>query len=283
MRTTILTFLLPSISAIQFAPFYEPHFISSDANDTSSSSSLEPTQLLQNGLLKRDGNCPVSFNSCSTLAANYGGACCTVGSHCSIDNGRNIACCPIGALCTGSITAATATTTGGVVIGGGGVGATTTPTTTTATTPTITGTGGVVPNAFFPFPIVQSSYVNAAACSQAYTGCQSNYAACTQNLQGGGFAVTVVAPQGGVTVSPTAQNLGPASATSICSSLSQAACGNFRDTDCSQFGVGTATGGGSFVIGGTSAGAAAARQTMGCVARLGVVAGLGMGVVGQMV
>jgi hypothetical protein len=282
MRTTILTFLLPSISAIQFASFYEPQFISTDANDTSSS--LESPRFQQNELLKRDGNCPVSFNSCSTLAAKYGGACCTVGSHCSIDSGSHIACCPTGALCTGSITVATATTSGGggVIVGGAGATTTPTPTTTTGTTPTITGTGGIVPNAFFPFPIVQSSYVNAAACSQAYTGCQSNYAACTQNLQGGGFAVTVIAPQGGVTVAPTAQNLGPASATSICSSLSQAACGNFRDTDCSQFGVGTATGGGSFIIGGTSAGRAP-RQTMGCIARLGVVAGLGMGVVGQIV
>ncbi|EPE26900.1 hypothetical protein GLAREA_02814 [Glarea lozoyensis ATCC 20868] len=276
MRSTILTFLIPSISALQLAAFYEPHYISNDANDTSS---LEPPPFHNNELLKRDGGCPVQFNSCSTLNANYGGACCTVGSTCSIDGGRNVACCPIGALCTGSITAATATTTGGVIIGGATTsGITNTPATTTGAVPTITSAAGIVANPYFPFPIIQTTFANAAACSQAYSACQGNYAACTANLQGGAFGVTVVAPQGGVTVAPTAQNLGPAAATSICSSLSQAACMNLAEGNCAQYGG--ATTGGSFVVGGSAN--AAPRQTAGCVAAMGVMAGLGMGVVGRM-
>jgi hypothetical protein len=73
-------------------------------------------------------------------------------------------------------------------------------------------------------------------------------------------------------VAPTAgQNLGTASATSICSSLSSAACYNLQSTNCAQFASG-------FVVA-TSAGMGA-RQTMGAMERMGVFAGLGLGVLG---
>jgi hypothetical protein len=93
---SIPLFLLPiAISALQippiFAPFYEAE------------SRLEDS-ILQNGteqrgeveLRRRDGGCPDNFNSCSTLKAAYGGACCTSGSVCTIDQANNVACCAIG-------------------------------------------------------------------------------------------------------------------------------------------------------------------------------------------
>jgi hypothetical protein len=79
-------FLLP-ISALQIpsilAPFYEPHL---DDSLLLSNESLIPTE---HGLLKRDGNCPTGFNSCSTFAAADAGACCTQGSFCTTDHAKN--------------------------------------------------------------------------------------------------------------------------------------------------------------------------------------------------
>ncbi|KAG9232169.1 hypothetical protein BJ875DRAFT_515212 [Amylocarpus encephaloides] len=301
MRTTNIlatTFLLlPSISALQipppiFADFYEPEGISNDTSSTSANENASGHELR-----RRDGNCPVDFNSCSTLDADYGGACCTSGSTCTMDHAKNIACCPLGAVCTGTITAGSATATTGAVGGGGGVvigGSTTattsgavatSPTTATGTSAaTITASPSLVPNAYFPFPIIASSYENSAACVQAYSACQSNYALCQTYLQGGqagSYGVTVNAPQGGVTVPATAQNLGAAQATSVCGGLSASACHGLQASDCGQYG--TATGGGSFLVGeGTANGGQGmrARATMGC---LGMMAGVGWGVMGGMV
>jgi len=110
----------------------------------------------------------------------------------------------------------------------------------------------------------------------AYSDCQSNYAACTAELQGGSFAVTIVAPAGGVTVSPTAQNLNAASATSICSSLYDMACYGIVPSNCNSFGT-------NFVAGQTTAvaGAVTARITGGAYA--GMMVGVGLGIVGQMI
>jgi hypothetical protein len=80
-------FLLP-ISALQIpsilAPFYEPHL---DDSLLLSNESLIPTE---HDLLKRDGNCPTGFNSCSTFAAADAGACCTQGSFCTTDHAKNV-------------------------------------------------------------------------------------------------------------------------------------------------------------------------------------------------
>ncbi|TVY81577.1 hypothetical protein LSUE1_G003404 [Lachnellula suecica] len=277
---TTSLFLLP-IAALQlpsvFAPFYEPSLLISNE-----------TLLVDESheLLKRDGSCPANYGSCSTLNAKYGGACCTAGSICTTDKAKNIACCPTGASCTGTLTqAASATTTGsgtGIVLGGTtGTGSTTTATTTTTgATATIPGAASYVTNQYFPFPIIATSYSNSAACNSAFQACQTNYAACTADLAGGGsgFAVTIVAPAGGVTVSPTIQSLGAASATSICSSLSSEACYNIQSSNCAQFGDGS---GGSFVVSSTKN--AAARQTVGCMAAAGMMAGVGLGIAGQMV
>lgn len=77
---------------------------------------------------------------------------------------------------------------------------------------------------------------------------------------------------GGVTAAPTMANVGSASATSICSSLSAEACYNIQSDNCAQFGSGTESGGQFIVATGTNGGS---RPTMGCVAA-GVVAGLGL-------
>lgn len=186
-------------------------------------------------------------------------------------------CCPTGATCTGTIGLQTATTTGIAVLGTG----TATTTTTTSSGATITATPSYVSNTYFPFPIIPVSYINSAACISAYSACQSNYAACTNDLQGNTFGVTIVAPNGaGVTVAPTAQNLGVASATSICSSLSSEACYNISSDSCAVFGTATTTGG-TFVVGTTSN--PAARPTIGCFAAAGMMAGVGLGIAGQLV
>lgn len=272
-------FLLPisiSVSALQIravaAPFYEALL---ETNETLIASSHD--------LLKRDGNCPTNYNSCSTLAAADAGACCTVGSFCTTDGAKNIACCPTGAKCTGTVNIGTATGTGGGAVFGSGTATTTatatgsttstTTTTSTANTATITSAASVVNNVYFPFPYIPTTYSNSAACMVAYSDCQSNYAACTADLDGGGgFAVTIVAPAGGVTVSPTAQNLGASSATSICSSLYNVGCYGIVPSNCANFGAGT-------FVAATGTSAPGSRITAGCYA--GMVAA-GLGIAGQM-
>jgi len=226
-------------------------------------------------LLKRDGNCPDNFNSCSTYAKGNGGACCTVGSVCTKDSGNNIACCPIGAKCTGSVTAGSGTAAGGAVFGSPTT--TGTGTSTSSNTATITsgsGTASYVQNTFFPFPYIPTTYSNSAACNTAYSACQANLAACTNALGGNAFGVTVVAPGGGgVTVTPTAANVGSASASSVCESLSSEACYNIQSGNCAQFGTGS---GGQFVVATKTNMGATARQTGKCMAAAGILAGLGI-------
>ena len=256
----LIPLFLLSASAIQvpslFADFYEPQV----ANETS----------VRNELHKRDGSCPVNFNSCTTLGKKLGGACCTVGSYCTTDRSNNIACCLEGATCTGSLTLASGTA-GGPVLGGGATLPPVSATTTSNPTATITDGASVsyVANAYFPFPYIPTTYANSAACNSAYNACQSNYAACTANLAGNGFGVTVIAPGGGgVTVAPTAVAVGAASATSICSSLSGQACFSIASDSCAVFG------GGSFSNGGDTSAAARPNANMGFFAAAAMVLGI---------
>lgn len=184
-------------------------------------------------LLKRQ-DCPTNYNSCSTLAAADAGSCCSVDSVCSLDNAGNVACCPIGSFCTGTIGTPSSPTA--VVVSASIV---------TATTTAAPSTGAVsyVPNPYFSFPYIPSTFANSASCSAAYSTCASDYAQCTIDLQGGEgrFAVTIVAPGGGITVSaPASTNVGAASATAICSSLSNLACPGTAAT-CSVYAIGTAS------------------------------------------
>ncbi|KAI9051013.1 hypothetical protein LZ554_005121 [Drepanopeziza brunnea f. sp. 'monogermtubi'] len=283
----LLPLLLLPISALQIAPFYEPYAALLSNNESISAADH------RHELRKRNGNCPSDFNSCTTYRDSAGGACCTAGSFCTTDRAQNIACCPTGASCTGSITIATGTPTGpilgittptdGVVFGA----SSSSPTTAAAGAPaTITDPAAsvsYVANAFFPFPYIPRTYVNSAACNSAYQACQTNYAACTAALDGSGsgvgFGVTIVAPNGGITATATVQSLGVASATSICSSLSSVGCYNIVSENCAQFGTGPQLGAGA-------TGNAAARQkpaVKGCYAVAGVVAGVGLGIAGQVI
>ena len=187
-------------------------------------------------------------------------------------------CCPTGAKCTGTVSSGIASL--------GSAAATTTsssgPPPTTAAATSTTGTASIFSNTYFPFPYVPQTYINSAACNSAYLACQSNYAACTHDLQQNSFGVTIVAPNGaGTTVAPTAaQSLPAAAATSICSSLSSVACYDIQSDDCAAFGTATSTGG-DFIVGMTSN--PAARPTVGCMVAVGVVAGVGLGIAGQLV
>ncbi|PQE25872.1 2 iron 2 sulfur cluster binding protein [Rutstroemia sp. NJR-2017a BBW] len=187
-----LTLLLSSSSALQIPslfsppePFYAPFHLDLDSSTTDNSTLLpeENTSPARNNehpdLVKRAttttltrNSCPTSYSPCATHAA----ACCPTSAICSTDSRHNIACCAIGASCTGTVA---------------------TPTRTTAATQT----AQFVSNPYFPFPVLPTSYSNSAACASATDGCAKNYALCTVDLEGGmGGGVTVSAPNGGITV-----------------------------------------------------------------------------------
>ncbi|KAK9770726.1 hypothetical protein SCAR479_12615 [Seiridium cardinale] len=208
---------------------------------------IPPLQYAAAAVERRD-TCPADYISCESQGSAFAGICCANGQYCALDNSNSPACCPSGAVCTG---AATATVTG-----------------------TVTSVS-YVSNAYFAFPSIATSFPNAGACSSAVTACSSNYGACTSDLASGtgGYGVTINVPGGGgVTVQPTHTQLALSSATSICASLSSQACHGLVVSRCATAGT---TGG--FVVG--TANAAAARITgMPCV--VGMVAGVGLGVIG---
>jgi hypothetical protein len=233
----LLLLLIPT-SALQYplmAPFYSP---------------LLATENNPSRLFKRDDNCPVNYNSCTTLSPSDGAACCSQGSTCTLDAASNIACCPTGALCTGVL-----------------------PTAASIPTVTTTDAASTVSNSYFPFPYVATTYSNSLACATASSVCAMNYAACTADLTGG-YAVTIVAPGGGVTVAPEASNVGAAQAASLCSSLSSEACVGVQG-GCATWGAG------SFIVATQTSGNAGARVTG--IIGVGVVAGVGLGFVRGMV
>ncbi|ESZ89803.1 hypothetical protein SBOR_9809 [Sclerotinia borealis F-4128] len=253
LTTTTRALQIPSLLSPP-EPFYAP--ISLDLNISSESSLISNETTFPDTspasskpkveLVKRAGNCPSNFNSCSTFNAADGGACCPTSATCSTDASHNIACCAIGASCTGTVTIS--------------------PTTGTPASVSATVTGAYVSNAYFPFPILPTSYANSAACASATNSCAKNYALCTVDLEGGmGGAVTVSAPNGGVTVAPSTPSggyLGSVSAASVCQSLSSVACAAVESAGCGQFGTKAATTTDSFVIGTNGVGAMIPRPTM---------------------
>jgi hypothetical protein len=210
-------------------------------------------------ILKRDDNCPASYSGCSDQGnANV---CCRSGTTCTVDAAHNIACCPTGAACTGTLGAtATATATGDNNSGGGG-GAQETSTTsgfmfphsTTAGATTTSAslasiTGSTIGGAAYPFIYIPTSFANAATCVSYYSFCQEEYTSCVASL-GGQHGVTVAGGGGGgVTVQGNPALTTAPAAVSICSSLSTRACYGLEEGYCSSFGSATASGG-SFVTG----------------------------------
>lgn len=194
----------------------------------------------------------------------------TLRSLCTTDAAHQIACCTTGAKCTGTLNRPTFTTADDTF-----------PSPAMTTTigsnyedsgPTMT--GSVVNNIYFPFPYSPTTYPDKGACLSALDACHKNYAACTANLEGSNYGVTIVAPAGGITVAPTAHNLGASSATRICSSLSLRACYDIQTSDCNQFG-------GTFAT--PTAVNAMARATMGCLVPAGILGAMGWEIARQVV
>lgn len=181
------------------------------------------------GLLPRQaGNCGSNEVSCAAL--NFPNLCCPSRSTCTYDPLNNPACCPLNAACTGTVNAPTNTPT-----------STVTAIITSAPTP-----GQPVPNAYFPFVYIATSFANSAVCSSAIQGCQAAFGACTSSLGSPAAAgVTVVANNGQVTVLAP---VGVASAETICSSLSSKACYGLQQSQCATL-TAAGTAGGTFVAG----------------------------------
>jgi hypothetical protein len=246
------------------SPFFDASIgdIQSDHNDTQHAIEL----------LKRQGGCSSGYTNCFNLGAP--GLCCKPESVCSADSAGHVGCCPVGAACTGLIGGAT----GGQTPPSGLVFASSTASSTGFTFATTTNSvqaAGVTPstvsNPYYPFPYIATTYTDAAACSAAWTGCQTNSASCTAALGGNGYAVTVAAPNGGVTVEAVTTSLPSSAASSVCSSLSSIGCYGLQVAACAAFGNGNAAG----------ATGAAARVGAGAgVYCMG--AGVAVGIAGQM-
>ena len=207
--------ILPPSSSTLTSPFLSP---------------FEPGSGSGSGLLPRQaGNCGSNEVSCAAL--NFPNLCCPTRSICTYDPLNNPACCPLNAACTGTVNAPTNTPTSSAV----------TATITFAPTP-----GQPVPNAYFPFVYIATSFANSAVCSSALQGCQATFGACTSSLGSPAAAgVTVVANNGQVTVLAP---VGAASAETICSSLSSRACYGLHQSQCATLtAAGTAQG--TFVAG----------------------------------
>ncbi|UPX11144.1 uncharacterized protein EKO05_0001767 [Ascochyta rabiei] len=263
MRTSIASLLLaPLALAIpDTLAAFEPALEQLEQLPTSNNDTTPVDSIAE--LLKRQGNsCANNYYACTNL--NAAGLCCPRTAVCSADRNNVVACCPQGAACTGTL---------GVSATGAVTASTTVPFVTASTTsgPFVqattanAGSGGAstVSNAFYPFPYIATTYTNAAACSSAYTRCQSDAASCTNALMGGARGVTVSAPNGGATITAV-PSLGQASASSVCSSLSQEACFGLQVAACQAFD-----------------GRGNAAPTRGC-GSLAVGMGVALGVAGQL-
>lgn len=229
MRTVLASLLVAPLAlavADTFAAF-EPALLApleqlaSSNNETSAVDSIAE-------LLKRQNNvCGSNAYQCS----NAPSLCCPRTAICSADSNNVVGCCPQGNACTGTLgptgtAVATASTTAPFVT------ASTTESFNQATS--VAAGASTVSNAFFPFPYIATTYADAAACSSAYTRCQSDAASCTNALIGGAQGVTISAPNGGATITAV-PSLGAQSASSICSSLSQEACYGLQVQACQAF------------------------------------------------
>ncbi|KAH7274669.1 hypothetical protein FSOLCH5_000456 [Fusarium solani] len=164
-------------------------------------------------IFRRDDSCPANTFRCSEeLGQRFSDICCQNGQTCALDADDQPACCPSGAVCTG--TAPSEAPTGD------------------ATAPV-----SYVPNSYFAFPYAATTFSNDGSCTSAVDACEENYDRCVSYLEDGGqYGVTIVVPGGGgTTVEGGGQALGP-SATEVCSSLSSRACGKLEKSDCGDYG-----------------------------------------------
>jgi len=202
--------------------------------------------LSNNELLVKRQNCQSGYNSCSDLGADS--VCCASGTNCALDDAGHVACCPDNAVCTGTIAGTitgtvttSSTSSGGFVLGGTTTSSTTSTTTSagiTSLTTGVSGGGSTVPNNFYPFIYIPTSYANADLCTSAYSSCQTASTSCFVSLAGAN-GVTVSGLGGGTTVQGASGTIA-SSASSICSSLSSEGCYGLQETQCSVFGSGSA-------------------------------------------
>jgi hypothetical protein len=184
-------------------------------------------------ILRKRQNCPTGYNNCGSLGSGADSACCPTDQNCAVDAVGHVACCPSYAVCTGTIAgtltvSATTTTTSTPVYGG----TTTTASFNTASSITsgVAGGGSTVPNTYYPFVYIPTSYANAALCSSAWTSCQAESTACFQSLAGTN-GVTVSGVAGGTTQIGISATVA-IQASSICSSLSASACRGLQTQQC---------------------------------------------------
>ncbi|KAL6718048.1 hypothetical protein ACLMJK_004133 [Lecanora helva] len=258
MRATSTLFValflaIPTALAIEYSPFLLPN-----SNPASSFNDL-----IHLDLFRRDSKCP---NVCGMNNK----ACCPKNTNCALDGAGNIACCPKNAACTGNLGEAG----GAAATAAPAAGSKTAAASGAAMTHAISGSS-TVQNSFYPFPYLPTTYANAAQCTSSFSSCQLESAKCTGMLEGGGMAVTISGPAGGV----TQQGAMPAaSAESVCSSLSAEACHGLALTQCSTLGGAKQTAAGTFVAGG-SANAAPTKCPLAYGMGLGVAAGIAVQVV----
>lgn len=185
-------------------------------------------------ILHKRQNCPTGYNNCGSLGPGADAACCPTDQNCAVDAGDHVACCPFNAVCTGTIDGTitvSATTTDGAPT----LGATTD--TFDSANPTVTGVfggGSTVPNVYYPFVYIPTSYANAALCSSAWTSCQAESTSCFASVAGIN-GVTVSGIAGGTTITGSSGAVVSA-ASSICSTLSVSACYRLQVQNCAQFG-----------------------------------------------
>ncbi|KAF3480244.1 uncharacterized protein GIQ15_05591 [Arthroderma uncinatum] len=216
--------ILPS-AADNTSPFYAPRAL--DVDNSLFLGGFSP-KLAQ--LVRRQNVCPAGFNSCAILGSPE--ACCQPKAVCSRDAASHIACCPSGAACTGTLGTGTATSTQTAPPG---------PTPTSSgfmfpqpgTTAPPTPTGSTVPNAPYPFVFIPTTFHGSLECVRSYSGCQSQFSACTASL-GGANGVTI---NGGNGAGTTVQGAIPTgNGQAICSSLLTRACYGLQEGYCTAFG-----------------------------------------------
>lgn len=221
-------------------------------------------------------------NSCAHMGYSNMGSpvCCPVNAACALDQVGNVACCPDNSVCTGTIAAPNNQPTA-VAAAAAAPSSAMAPTAapSASISHAISGTS-VVPNSYYPYPVLPTTFAGADDCSSSYTACQAESAKCTGFIEGGGGYGVTVAGQGGVITQQGV--LAPASAEAICSSLSMEACHGLNVGMCSTFGgAAKPSAGGNFVVGSqTSSGGAAPTR---CAVMYGLGLGMAVGIAGQVV